>query len=828
MARFLLVHLTTSLCAPFAVQALLPVAGIPLLEYSLEWLATQGVAEVLMFTVKHTREVKEYLLSSRWSSHLDTRPISSSGLGGEDGAQAHVSSPRLRLLSSTTAASAGDAIRAVDSMGALRSDGSFLLLESPVISCVGIRQALASHAARAQADSNTTLTALVQPRQLAGAAAPAAVVTAMAVDGLDGRLWGWKELPVCSVRSDEAWHKAVSKATVPKAARGRIQYKADLVPTGIYICTRSAAVHFSDNYDYRSISRDYVSNEVENVDMGWRFHVHVSEGARTVAPAEPAALLAVQSLVLGGAFGALSADGAWAAPLLAPVPAWNSRAPVDSLVSAHAHVDPSALHTIQRSFVAATASVSSGCTVTGSFLCERVQVEVGAVIIDSLVLPGAIVRSEAVLRGCIIGPDAVVSAGATVNPGVVLGKQVVVAPGHSVPSCARVTCVPYWDGFGDKPKRLSATNSASSDTNAVGQQGVGRLWPAAGELETLDADGDDDSSDEDKEEEEEGEGADMVRVTALLTQLRTAVAAYDAAARSARSSGASVPAARVQAVASAVDAAFASPVCAALLGGACGMGEVSRAAALSTLATTTESAATAEATGALDTAVVKAAGSTTVAAAAAAPAPVGAAAAASSSSKLNTGVYDILQGGRAKDQPPESSHVKALMVELTSIRLSTHSKGGDMLAALLPLVFDWLPRSEASSAGVLKHLKAWSSLLTPWAGTMGDNVEDQLKVVQAVEAYVTSAAEPGAPSRAPLRPLFGVILNVLYDMDVATDLGISEWAALAEQAVEDGSASKDTKELFEAKWTQLLMQRIDEEGADDEEEEEGEDEDEDD
>ena len=42
-------------------------------------------------------------------------------------------------------------------------------------------------------------------------------------------------------------------------------------PSGIYICGKEVLAHFSDNYDYQDFSKDYLTNEVYNVDFGYAY-----------------------------------------------------------------------------------------------------------------------------------------------------------------------------------------------------------------------------------------------------------------------------------------------------------------------------------------------------------------------------------------------------------------------------------------------------------------------------------------------------------------------------------------------------------------------------
>ena len=36
-------------------------------------------------------------------------------------------------------------------------------------------------------------------------------------------------------------------------------------------------MHFSDNYDYKEICEDYLTNEVNNVDFGYRYYAYFND-----------------------------------------------------------------------------------------------------------------------------------------------------------------------------------------------------------------------------------------------------------------------------------------------------------------------------------------------------------------------------------------------------------------------------------------------------------------------------------------------------------------------------------------------------------------------
>lgn len=80
-----------------------------MIEYTIEFLAANGVEEVFVFCVWHAASLQEYLSQSKWNKILT-----------------------IRCITSTSCLSAGEALREIDSMGIIRSD-PFLLISGTAL-----------------------------------------------------------------------------------------------------------------------------------------------------------------------------------------------------------------------------------------------------------------------------------------------------------------------------------------------------------------------------------------------------------------------------------------------------------------------------------------------------------------------------------------------------------------------------------------------------------------------------------------------------------------------------------------------------------------------
>lgn len=158
--------------------ALLDVCGTPAIEYTLELLTRQDVTEIVIFAAQQAASLKSYLESSRWARHM------------ADDAATAVDEPRLRIVCSAGARNSGDALRQLDDMGVLCTD-TVVLVDGLVVGNASLSAALAGHAERVKADSNTIMTVLVTPAAALSSPSSLSHRLDIAVDSNDGQLYSY-------------------------------------------------------------------------------------------------------------------------------------------------------------------------------------------------------------------------------------------------------------------------------------------------------------------------------------------------------------------------------------------------------------------------------------------------------------------------------------------------------------------------------------------------------------------------------------------------------------------------------------------------------------
>jgi translation initiation factor eIF-2B subunit epsilon len=122
-------------------KVMLPLVNVPMLDYTIEFLAQNGVEEILVFCVWHASMLEDYIIKSKWPSTIS-----------------------VRCIHSTSCESVGDALREIDKLGIINSD-PFVLITGDVISNMDLKKAIAAHKERRKGDNDAIMTVVLKKVQ---------------------------------------------------------------------------------------------------------------------------------------------------------------------------------------------------------------------------------------------------------------------------------------------------------------------------------------------------------------------------------------------------------------------------------------------------------------------------------------------------------------------------------------------------------------------------------------------------------------------------------------------------------------------------------------
>ncbi|EGG21719.1 hexapeptide repeat-containing protein [Cavenderia fasciculata] len=116
-------------------RTLLPLVNIPLLDYTLELLASGGVQQIFVLCCAHADQIKKYIETSRWSK---------------------LPGVKVEAVIDKNSKSTGDALRNIYSYNIIQSD--FVLISGDVVSNMNISNALKVHKERREKDKSVLMT----------------------------------------------------------------------------------------------------------------------------------------------------------------------------------------------------------------------------------------------------------------------------------------------------------------------------------------------------------------------------------------------------------------------------------------------------------------------------------------------------------------------------------------------------------------------------------------------------------------------------------------------------------------------------------------------
>ena len=406
-------------------KTLLPLANVPMIEYTLEFLASNGVEEVFVFCCAHADQLTQYIENSAWSNTA--------------GFVVHT-------IVSTNCISAGEALRLIDHKHVIRSD--FILISGDTVANMDLRRALEVHRERRKTERLAIMTCCfktISRRQREEHLGESNLVVAM--DPGTGRVLHYDEQASPSLPDAEKGSQKKAKAKLAPLSldaslfseHPSVRVRTDLQDCHVDVCAPEVLMLFTDNFDYQHLRRDFVCGTLNERELGNNIYAH-ELGAREYATR-------VTNL---RTYDAVSRDviNRWVYPVCPDV---NCLPRGDATLYKHTwpqiylekgcEVDPSAV-------IGGGCVIGDGCVIGPGAVIERSTLGRGAVVganarlTGSYVMTNARIAPIAVVTSALIYEGAVIHESARVGKGAIISYDVVVGSGHSVPDYSRISLAP--------------------------------------------------------------------------------------------------------------------------------------------------------------------------------------------------------------------------------------------------------------------------------------------------------------------------------------------------------------------------------------------------
>ena len=291
-------------------RCLIPLLGVPLIEYSLDLLARSGVREVFVYVTSWADEIEGFLRGSQWwgpSGSGGGDGDGNDGGGGrrkkkEEGGAGEGPFARLVLVRLLGAGSVGDVMRDLDRKGVMRGGDFVCVTGCDVVGDFELGEVLRSHRRRRARSREGIMTVVLRevgdaPVAADGTDAGEGGRATFVIDPLRERCLHYEAPPLPATKTRQRRRKAPSSSSTWAASldpdllsHPEIDIRQDLADLQVDICTPDVLGLWSDNFDNQSLRGDFLHGILKDYELnGKTVHTHVLKRGYAARVADEAA-----------------------------------------------------------------------------------------------------------------------------------------------------------------------------------------------------------------------------------------------------------------------------------------------------------------------------------------------------------------------------------------------------------------------------------------------------------------------------------------------------------------------------------------------------------
>ncbi|QPG76013.1 hypothetical protein FOA43_003399 [Brettanomyces nanus] len=444
-------------------RCLLPLANVPLIEYTLEFLAqTDVVSEVFLLCSAHAEQIQEYIDHSKWV--FPSSPFT-----------------KIHTILSMESRSVGDSIRDIDGRGVI--SGDFILVSGDVITNMDLNKALSAHRQHKQEDRDYVSTMVLKQASPLHRSRSLIEPACFILEEHTNRCIYYQDIPPVN-------GKKTSVNIDPELLGdiGEFVVKNDLIDCRVDICTPQVLTTFQENFDYQFLRADWVKGVLSSDLLRKHIYAYITREDYAARVESWQTYDGISQDVLER----------WCYPI---VPERNLlEDQTYTCESTHIYKEES-IRLSQSCKIDSCVEIGSGTFVGdgsrigASVIGRNCHIGNNVIVDNSYIWSGSRIEDNAVVRHSIVASDAVIRKNVVVNAGSVIGFGVVIGENVVIPSYTKIVKTPF--------KERKRTHEVPSDLNSEFDdetEGSSSQITTTTE-EGLDVSGEIEASDEDDEQE---------------------------------------------------------------------------------------------------------------------------------------------------------------------------------------------------------------------------------------------------------------------------------------------------------------------------------------
>jgi translation initiation factor eIF-2B subunit epsilon len=411
--------------AKHSTQCLLPLANIPLINYTLEFLALAGVEDVFIFVSAHAEKIEHYIRNSKWNTP---------------------SSPfkKCQIIMSPSSMSVGDAMRELDGKSIITTD--FLLVNGDVVGNIPLEAILAQHRKRRTQDKNAIMTMILKPSGFEHRTKPRGEHGVFIIDETCDRCVHYEELRP---------HGKLLLSPELTKNHPRLRVRADLIDCHIDICSPDVPALFTENFDYQQLRRHFLHGILTDYELyGKTVHTHI------ISQGYAARVSSLQT------YDAVSKDiiGRWTYPLVPDTnlgPGQKYTCDRRNIYWEEGVILARSCEVQRNTIIGRGTSIGEGSRISDSVIGDGCKIGKNVTLESAYIWNNVTIEDGCKIENSIVGYDAIIGLGSVVNPGTIISGGVKIPAETNLPSFSRITC---------HKKRSSRSEELGNDKAMIGSE----------------------------------------------------------------------------------------------------------------------------------------------------------------------------------------------------------------------------------------------------------------------------------------------------------------------------------------------------------------------
>ncbi|KAH3688062.1 hypothetical protein WICPIJ_000955 [Wickerhamomyces pijperi] len=430
-------------------RCLLPLANVPLIEYTLEFLAKAGVDEVYLMCCSHADQIQDYIEQSKWNKPW--APF------------------KIQTIMTLESRSVGDAMRDLDNRGLITGD--FLLVSGDVVTNIQFDKVMEAHKQRRAEDKDHIATMVLTQASALHRTRSHAEPAVFILDEKNDRCLYYQDIPPIdgkksAISIDPELLEGVDDFTI----------RNDLIDCHVDICSPHVPAIFQENFDYQYLRRDFVKGILSSDILKKTIYAYITDdyAAR------------VESWQT---YDAISQDilARWCYPIVPDSNFLENQS--YTYEGQHIYKEDNVILAqsckIGKSVaIGAGTSIGDGTVIENTVIGRDCKIGKNITIKNAYIWDNAVIEDDSTLEWSIIANGAEVGQGAKLSKGSVIGFDVKISQGQELGKDVRVSAKKV------ENNNRSFVNSSdedfeddeddedadSFDVSVVGSQGVGYVY----------------------------------------------------------------------------------------------------------------------------------------------------------------------------------------------------------------------------------------------------------------------------------------------------------------------------------------------------------------